>query len=148
MSSPNPLCADGSGDRPSGESGDRPSDSPDEVNPRSRLLPGLAAVALFAVLAAAIVTASIDALDGPMTFPAGESIVKNIGFALVDLELGEIQSEGFLAAFLIVALLLDVAIDAAIFLAKREEGGVIVTALGELRATVEDVGLGTDGGRN
>ncbi|AUX09773.1 NADH-quinone oxidoreductase subunit J2 [Halalkaliarchaeum desulfuricum] len=94
---------------------------------RNRLLPGLAAVALFVVMAIVFVTAPFGPAAG---FPEGESIVMNLGYALFDLELGEIPAEGFLAAFLIIAVLLDVAIDSAIFLAKREEGGRFETGFG------------------
>ena len=87
---------------------------------RNRLLPGLAAVALFVVMTVVFVTAPFGPAAG---FPEGESIVMNLGYALFDLELGGIPAEGFLAAFLIIAVGLDVAIDSAIFLAKREEGG-------------------------
>ena len=87
---------------------------------RKRLLPGLAAVALFVVMAVVFVTAPFGPAAG---FPEGESIVMNLGYALFDLELGGIPAEGFLAAFLIIAVGLDVAIDSAIFLAKREEDG-------------------------
>lgn len=100
----------------------------------SSLTPGLAAVALFGVLAAAI-AGSAGGFGDPVGFPAGESVVHNIGYALFDIDLGEIASEGFLAAFLIIALALDVALDSAIYLAKREDEGSIVSAL-------------TDGGRD
>ncbi|MDR5673786.1 NADH dehydrogenase subunit J2 [Halalkaliarchaeum sp. AArc-CO] len=94
---------------------------------RNRLLPGLAAVALFVVMAVVFVTAPFGAAAG---FPEGESLVMNLGYALFDLELGGIPAEGFLAAFLIIAIALDVAIDSAIFLAKREDGGRFETGFG------------------
>ena len=94
---------------------------------RNRLLPGLAAVALFVVMAVVFVTAPFGPAAG---FPEGESLVMNLGYALFDLELGGIPAEGFLAAFLIIAIALDVAIDSAIFLAKREEGGRFETGFG------------------
>ena len=94
----------------------------------------LAVTALFAVLATVALGAA-GSFPAPSGFPAGESIVHNIGYALFDIELGEIPAEGFLAAFLIIALALDVALDAAIYLAKREDEGSIVSAL-------------TDGGRD
>jgi len=96
--------------------------------------PGLAALALFGVLAAVILS-SAGGFGEPAGFPADESIVHNIGYALFDIELGEIASEGFLAAFLIIALALDVALDSAVYLAKQEEDGSVVSAL-------------TDGGRD
>ncbi|TQQ80349.1 hypothetical protein [Halonotius roseus] len=93
----------------------------------------LAVTALFAVLATMALGAA-EAFPDPTGFPADVSIVHNIGYALFDIGLGEIPVEGFLAAFLIIALALDVALDAAIYLAKREDEGSIVSAL-------------TDGGR-
>ena len=101
------------------------------TNPR---LPGVAAVALFGVLVAVILS-SVGGFGEPAGFPADESIVHNIGYALFDIDLGEIASEGFLAAFLIIALALDVALDSAVYLAKQEEDGSVVSAL-------------TDGGRD
>ena len=101
------------------------------TNPR---LPGVAAVALFGVLVAVILS-SAGGFGEPAGFPADESIVHNIGYALFDIDLGEIASEGFLAAFLIIALALDVALDSAVYLAKQEEDGSVVSAL-------------TDGGRD
>ena len=99
----------------------------------SSLTPGVAAVALFGVLAA-IIVGSAGGFADPAGYPAGESIVHNIGYALFDIDLGEIPSEGFLAAFLIIALALDVALDSAVYLAKQEDEGTIISAL-------------TDGGR-
>ena len=101
------------------------------TNPR---LPGVAAVALFGVLVAVILS-SASGFGEPAGFPAGESVVHNIGYALFDIDLGEIASEGFLAAFLIIALALDVALDSAVYLAKQEDEGSVVSAL-------------TDGGRD
>ena len=94
----------------------------------------LAVTALFAVLATVALGAA-GSFPAPTGFPAGEPIVHNIGYALFNIGLGEIPAEGFLAAFLIIALALDVALDAAIYLAKREDEGSIVSAL-------------TDGGRD
>jgi len=94
----------------------------------------LAVTALFAVLTTVVVGAA-GSFPDPTGFPADASIVHNIGYALFDIGLGEIPAEGFLAAFLIIALALDVALDAAIYLAKREDEGSIVSAL-------------TDGGRD
>jgi NADH-quinone oxidoreductase subunit J len=75
-------------------------------------------------------------------FPADASVVHNLGYALFNLgEYGvaTIPSEGFLAAFLIAAVALDVAVDGAVYLAKREKDGSIVAAVGEAL---------TDGGRD
>jgi len=99
----------------------------DDEPARSSRTPGLAAVALFGVLAA-VVLGSASGFGAAEGF-ADASIVHNIGYALFDIDLGEIPSEGFLAAFLIIALALDVALDSAIYLAKQEDHGTIVSAL-------------------
>ncbi|MES3160235.1 MAG: hypothetical protein PPP55_01525 [Halorubrum sp.] len=101
-----------------------------EETSTSRLLPAAAVTLVFGVMAATIVGAGFGEFD---TF-AGESVVHNIGYALFNLtgyEVSTIPSEGFLAAFLIVAVALDVAVDGAIYLAKREEDGSIIAAVGE-----------------
>jgi len=100
----------------------------------NRASAALAVTALFAVLATVGLGAA-GSFPEPTGFPADASIVHNIGYALFDIGLGEIPAEGFLATFLIIALALDVALDAAIYLAKREDEGSIVSAL-------------TDGGRD
>jgi NADH-quinone oxidoreductase subunit J len=96
---------------------------------------GLAAVALFAVMASVFMTAGFPRPDG---FGDG-SITASIGYAMFDL-LGQIpeghgETEGFLVAFIVIAVVLDAALDGAVMLARREdEDGDVVTAL-------------TDGGR-
>ncbi|MFW6018051.1 MAG: hypothetical protein ACOCPX_04460 [Halapricum sp.] len=85
------------------------------------LLPGLAALALFGVLAAVFLTAGFGA---PQGFEAGASVMDGIGFALFDLvDQSSLVTEGFLFAFLAIAVVLDAALDGAILLARREEGG-------------------------
>jgi NADH-quinone oxidoreductase subunit J len=80
---------------------------------------GIAAVALFAVLAGVFLTAEIAE---PAAFPASESIVENIGYAMFNLEsLSAIPSEGFLISFILIAIVLDAALDGSLMLAKREE---------------------------
>ncbi|WP_071391232.1 hypothetical protein [Haloprofundus marisrubri] len=106
-----------------------------QLNDDSNFLPGLAALGLFVVMAVVFLQAEFGAPEG---FPADVSIVASIGYAMFDISADQLQqqivsAEGFLAAFLIMAIALDVAIDAAVYLAKREEAGEVVTAL------VEDV---------
>jgi len=104
-----------------------------------RVVPAIAVGALFALLTATVLSAEFGEAAG---FPAGESVVHNIGYAMFNLGehgIATIPSEGFLAAFLIAAVALDVAVDGAIYLAKREEDGSIVAAVG---------GTFTDGGRD
>jgi len=114
---------------------------------RSRLLPGLAAVALFAVMAAAFLTARFGA---PAGFPEG-SVTATIGYAMFDLvDLAAIPVEGFLIAFLIIALVLDAALEAAVMLARREEEGQPIETYDESESdTGADAGTGVaaDGGR-
>ncbi|MDS0293206.1 proton-conducting membrane transporter [Halogeometricum luteum] len=90
-----------------------------ELKLGSHLVPGLAAVALFAVMAAVFLTASFPE---PQGFADDANIVASIGYAMFDLDFGSVASESFLAAFLIMAVLLDVALDGAVLLARREPG--------------------------
>lgn len=101
----------------------------------SHLVPGLAAVALFVVMAAAFVGAQFPQ---PQGFPADASITANIGYAMFNLDLGGIPAEGFLVVFVVIAVVLDVAIDAAVYLATREEGGLVELAT-ERGGTVREV---------
>jgi NADH-quinone oxidoreductase subunit J len=92
---------------------------------------GIGAVLLFGVLAWTFVQAPLPV---PQGYGEG-SIIRSIGFALFDmLELipaGHGETESFLVAFLIIAVVLDAALDGAVMLARREEGGSIVTALAD-----------------
>ena len=86
-------------------------------------VPGLAAVALFAVMAAVFVGAGFESATAG--FPADVSITASLGYVLMDLN-GTALAEatpGFLAAFIIIAVLLDAALDGAVFLADREDQG-------------------------
>ncbi|MFB6235590.1 MAG: hypothetical protein ABEH81_11210 [Halopenitus sp.] len=97
------------------------------------LVPGLAALLLFGVMAVVFVSADFGAPAGfDLSGEAADTITHNIGYALLDLEVGSLAAatEGFLAAFIIVALTLDVAVDGALYLAKREEGGSVISAVG------------------
>ncbi|MFC6771487.1 hypothetical protein [Halorubrum pallidum] len=90
-------------------------------------------------MAITALSAEFGAVSG---FPADASIVHNIGYALFDLgeyDVATVPAEGFLATFLIAAVALDVAVDGAVYLAKREEDGSIVAAVGQAF---------TDGGRD
>ena len=90
------------------------------------LLPGLAAVALFVVLALTIAGSEFGAGEG---FPTDVSITAAIGYAMFDLSRGGVPAEGFLAAFEIVDVLLVAALAAAVMLARTESEGRVVTAL-------------------
>jgi NADH-quinone oxidoreductase subunit J len=102
-----------------------------ELKLGSHLLPGLAAVALFAVLAATFLTASFGEATG---FPADAQITASIGYAMFNVGVDQVpgtlvESEGFLVAFEIIDLVLVAALAAAILLARRETDGRSVTAL-------------------
>jgi NADH-quinone oxidoreductase subunit J len=88
-----------------------------ETNKRQAV--GLLAFVLFAVLAAVFLTADLGSGQG---FPGGGSITASIGYAMFNLEGGAFPAEGFLVAFIVIAVVLDAALDAAVMLARREEG--------------------------
>ena len=92
-----------------------------ELSTRIDVMPGLAALALFAVMAVAILSADFAPMEG---FEAGAEITRSIGYALFNLERGVpvVTSEGFLLPFLAVAFVLDAALGAAVMLARREGG--------------------------
>jgi NADH-quinone oxidoreductase subunit J len=94
----------------------------------SHLLPGLVAVGLFGVLAWVFLGAEFQD-------PAGfgdASVVEGIGYALLNIAPPSgLPVEGFLAAFILIAVVLDAALDGAIMLARREEeeGARLTSAL-------------------
>ncbi|PSQ29187.1 hypothetical protein BRD03_00170 [Halobacteriales archaeon QS_9_68_17] len=106
------------------------------------LLPGLGAVALFAVFAYVFLTASFGDAAG---FPAGESITENIGLAMFNLaELQTVPGEGFLVALIVIGVALDAALEGSIMLAKREEDGEVVNPL---RSEADDEDTAPEGGQ-
>ena len=102
-----------------------------ELRTGSHLLPGLAAVALFVVIATVILRASFG---DPQGFAADAPITASIGYAMFDLEMGAVPGESFLVAFEIIDAVLVAALVAAVLLARREQDGEVVALL-------------TDGGR-
>ena len=89
---------------------------------------GLAALALFVVMAYVFMTSDVSA---PAGFADG-SIVASIGYAMFDmLDQGAVEAEGFLVAFIVIALVLDAALDGAVMLARREDDEQSVTALAD-----------------
>lgn len=104
---------------------------------RGSLLPGLAAVALFGVLAVVFVRASFG--DPASGFAGSEGVTASIGYAMFNIAHPDaIPSEGFLVAFLLIAVVLDAALDGAVLLARRDEGGEITTALRSDASEAED----------
>ena len=95
---------------------------PELRNP-STFVPGILAVALFGVFAAVFLGAGFG---DPVGF-GDANITASIGYALIGLldAAGDsvVASEGFLASFIIVALLLDAALEGAVLLAKRDNQG-------------------------
>jgi len=87
---------------------------------------GLAAVALFVVLAVVFVNA---AFRDPAGFGEGAAVTRSIGAALFGIDPasvtsgGAVAAEGFLVALILIAVLLDAALDGSLMLAKREERG-------------------------
>ena len=90
---------------------------------------GLAAVALFAVLAAVFVGAGFS---GGAGFPADVSITASIGYLLFDFpSYASVGGEGFLAAFEIIDVVLVAALVGAVMLARREGGDPLSVEGGE-----------------
>ena len=85
------------------------------------LFPGLVAAGLFGVMAAIILGASFA---GAVGFEANAPITATIGYALIDLEgpASMLPTEGFLAALIIIAFVLDAALGGAVLLARRDGG--------------------------
>ena len=83
------------------------------------MVTGLIAVALFGLLSAVFLTAGFGAPEG---FDA-DGITASIGYAMFNLDAGTVDSEGFLVAFILIALVLDAALDGSLMLAKRDEEG-------------------------
>ncbi|SHG82302.1 NADH dehydrogenase [Halobaculum gomorrense] len=96
------------------------------------LAPGLAAVALFGVLALVFLRASFGEAAG---FEQGASITAAIGYAMFDIDAGAVPGESMLVAFEIIDLVLVAALAGAVMLARTGAGASVVTAL-------------TDGGRD
>ena len=112
------------------------------------LLPGLAAVALFVLMAAVFLSADTAPLVESWGFPQDASVVGSIGAALIGIE-AAIPTESFVVTLLIIAIALDAALDGSLMLAKRDEaesGGETV-ADGGRDSTRTDDHAGTGGDR-
>ncbi|WP_435067138.1 proton-conducting membrane transporter [Haloplanus sp. C73] len=106
-----------------------------ELRTGANLLPGLAAVALFVVMAAAILSASFG---DPQGFAPDAPITASIGYAMFNLDMGAVPGEGMLVAFIAIAVTLDAALDGSLFLAKREESGSPVALLADGGREIRD----------
>ncbi|MFB6177783.1 MAG: proton-conducting membrane transporter [Halobaculum sp.] len=109
----------------------------------SHLTSGLAAVALFGVLAVVILGSNFGDAAG---FPTDVSITASIGYAMFNLDQGAVASEGFLVAFEIIDLVLVAALAGAVMLARTDTGGDVVTALTDGGHDVADTLRGDDDG--
>ena len=67
-----------------------------------------------------LVAIATSAFGDPVGFPADASITANLGYALFGLPIQTIPAESFLVALIVIAVALDVAIDGAVYLARRE----------------------------
>jgi NADH-quinone oxidoreductase subunit J len=101
----------------------------------SHLLPGLAAVVLFVVMAVAILRASFG---DPQGFAADAPITASIGYAMFNLDMATIPGEGMLVAFEIIDAVLVAALVAAVLLARREQEGSMVALLADGGREVRD----------
>ncbi|ELY60726.1 hypothetical protein C491_02100 [Natronococcus amylolyticus DSM 10524] len=116
------------------------------------LLPGILAVALFGVMA--MIALNTGFADEMVGFPEGISVTSEIGYALFDFTAlqsteGSIgNTEPFLVSFLLVAVVLDAALDAALVLAKRETEGKPIAALSSVSTgdSASTQPAATDGG--
>ncbi|MFB6084532.1 MAG: proton-conducting membrane transporter [Halorientalis sp.] len=90
----------------------------DEVN----WVAGVAALGLFAVLAAVFATAGFPGAEG---FGGEGSITASIGYAMFDMtDLATFPSENFLVVFEVIDLVLVAALVVAVMLARRDDGSV------------------------
>ena len=104
---------------------------------------GVAAIGLFAVLAAVFATSSFGS---PVGFPDA-SVTAGIGFAMFDLVgMTAHASEEFLVSFIVIAVALDAALDGSLMLARREEAGENVTVGTDVVGADEPPATATDGG--
>jgi NADH-quinone oxidoreductase subunit J len=113
-----------------------------ELRTGRHLLPGLAAVALFVVMAVVVLRASFG---DPQGFGPDASITASIGYAMFNLDMGSVPGEGMLVAFIVIAVALDAALDGSLLLAKREEDGSAVALLADGGRQVRNRLSGDDG---
>lgn len=95
-----------------------------------RLWPGIVSILLFLGFLVAILQPRGDAGIGEIFgrgvgFPEGESVIANIGYAMLHLhgDAGGIEVESFLVALILIAVLLDAALGGAVLLASRDDEG-------------------------
>ncbi|MFC4360056.1 proton-conducting membrane transporter [Halobium salinum] len=98
------------------------------LNTGGNLVQGLAAVALFVVLAIVFLGASFPE---PAGFPDGTNVVGSIGYSMFNITGMEntVPGEGMVVALEVMGLVLVGALAGAILLARREADGRSLTAL-------------------
>ncbi|MFC7075822.1 proton-conducting membrane transporter [Haloarcula halophila] len=109
-----------------------------EINTEGNLTAGLAAIALFLVLGGVFLTASFST---PIGFPEGAAVTMSLGAAMFDIAPGALMgdgqtavpAEGFIVAFIAIAVVLDAALDGALMLAKRDDEEDVAADGGERR---------------
>lgn len=95
---------------------------PELIDIDRRLLAGLIPLGLFAIIAAIVLTTEFG--DPAGFADDGLTIVEDIGYALIGAsEHATLAIDDFLVALILIAVLLDAALDGALMLAKRDEGG-------------------------
>jgi hypothetical protein len=105
---------------------------PSTIDLNRSLLPGLIALVLFALMAAVFLTANgtglFESAFDSTGFP-DVSIVSGLGYAMIGAagaagtEVVFENTENFLVALILIGVLLDAALDGALMLAKRDDGG-------------------------
>lgn len=89
-----------------------------------RVVLGLIPLALFGFFAVIVLTTDFTGVDASGDGFNGVNIVADIGYALIgEPGLAELGTENFLVALVLIAILLDAALDGALMLAKRDDGG-------------------------
>ncbi|MFT4947851.1 MAG: NADH-quinone oxidoreductase subunit J [Natronomonas sp.] len=89
-----------------------------------RLLLGFIPLGLFVAVAAFVLTTDFSTVAVAGFEGGGLSIVEDMGYAFIGApELAELDTEDFLVALVLIAILLDAALDGALMLAKRDDGG-------------------------
>jgi NADH-quinone oxidoreductase subunit J len=95
---------------------------PEFIDADRRLLLGLIPLALFGFIAAVVLTTDFVTAVGFES--GGLSIVEDMGYSFIGApELAELETEDFLVPLVLIAVLLDAALDGALMLAKRDGGG-------------------------
>jgi NADH-quinone oxidoreductase subunit J len=105
-----------------------------EIKLGPHLWRGLSAMVLFGILTLVFLGADFGTPAGFAAIEAmdGTTITDVIGFAMFDIphdSLADTGTETFLVAFIVIAFVLDAALEAAVMLARREEAGEVVSAL-------------------